>query len=283
MRTYERWTLIQNHRGSVIEDADGNYLKFPEHIDGDVIIDFYEALQIDPWWKPQFSKRTKAPVTHAFEEDYFPINSWSDKERSKLLGRAWEWTYVESDGGAALEFNHFVAADGFMFGVDYEATDDSLNPATLELSPEDLALLPSRIFVYALRGRKFVNADIQYLEQSSVINNPFEDLEIEEEHIKDLIMSTVWEHFKRKKVRRDAQSQGLEMRDQAFIHSKVGGPDYTFTRSPWRWQNCVRPHFVQNIISTQILLSNTDKHILDLRRPARTPTTNLCSLLLVGI
>lgn len=222
VQSYEGWTLIRDPSGSAIEDASGNYLKFPEHIDGDVIIDFHEALQIHPWWRPRFSKWTKEPVTHAFGKDCFPINSWADKERSKLLGRTWEWTYVESDGVAALEYNQFVATNKYIFDIDHEATDSSLNSATLELSPEDLALLPSRIFVYALRERKFVNADIQYLEQSSVESNPFGKLEIAEEH-KDLIMSTVWEHFERKKVRRDAQRQGLEMRDQDFIHGKGRG------------------------------------------------------------
>ncbi|ROW10565.1 hypothetical protein VMCG_01917 [Cytospora schulzeri] len=222
VQTYEGWTLIRDPAGRPIQDANANFLKSPEHIDGDVIIDFHEALQIHPWWKPPMSKYSKEAVRHGYSEDDFPINSWADKERSKLLRRTWEWVYGESDGVAASEFNHAVATTGSHINKDHDITDVNSSSAKPELSSEDLVLLPSRIFVYALRERKFVNADVQYLRQISVKENPFESLEIEEEH-KDLIVSTVFEHFERKKVRRDAQRQGVEMSDQDFIRGKGRG------------------------------------------------------------
>lgn len=222
LQSYEGWTLIQDPCGKAIEDENGDRLKFPEHIDGDVIIDFGEALQIHPWWKPELSSFLKGNPRHLFEKDEYCINLWADKERSKLLGRTWEWVYTETDAMSTIEYNDFLATDESIISRSHEMTDDIRKSAILELSPEDLALLPSRIFVYALRERKFVNVDIQYLRQRSVMENPFDSLEVAEEH-KGLITATVFEHFEKKEVRRDAQKRGLEISDQDFIHGKGRG------------------------------------------------------------
>lgn len=219
-QSYEGWTLIQDPLGNSLEDRFGTTLKFPEHIDGDVIVDFHETYQTIPWWKPDFSKfMTYANWETTSWIDDFSIVQWADTDRKESSGKIQE-IVVDEDNIHKREWNILSAKDRLFPSFDGKTPKN--NDSVLELSDDDLCLLPSRIFVYGLRDRKFVSVDIRYLKPSSIMDNPFEHLKIPEKH-KMMIQSTVFEHFEKKTVQREATKKDRELPDQDFIGRKGRG------------------------------------------------------------
>jgi hypothetical protein len=51
--TYQGWTTVVTPRGGPSTDAEGRPLSRPEFIDSEVIVDFVEAYQTCPGWKPE--------------------------------------------------------------------------------------------------------------------------------------------------------------------------------------------------------------------------------------
>ncbi|KAI0406697.1 hypothetical protein F4802DRAFT_91149 [Xylaria palmicola] len=217
--SYQGWTLTKDPAGRDIESRPGQGSTWPENIESDVIVDFNEAFQIHPWWKPAFQQFPEAesfcPTT---TRDEFPIVEWSDRSRFREFSRR-EEIVVEYDGARELEWAKFTETDPFI------GESEALGPLghlTQTLSPDDLALLPSRLFVYALRNRSFINADIRYLKPVRDTLNPLESLQLPEKH-KVMIQSAVFGHLEKKKVRRRATLMNSEFLDQDIIHGKGRG------------------------------------------------------------
>ncbi|KAJ2987411.1 hypothetical protein NUW58_g4520 [Xylaria curta] len=162
--SYQGWTLTKDPSGNDIEARPGQGSTWPENIESDVIVDFNEAYQVHPWWKPAFQQFPEAesfyPTT---TRDEFPIVEWSDRSRFKEFA-SHEEMVVEYDGVRELEWANFIETDPFIGERD---TSEPLGHLAQTLSPDDLALLPSRLFVYALRSRSFINADIKHLKPPS--------------------------------------------------------------------------------------------------------------------
>lgn len=229
-QSYEGWTLVHDPLGNSLEDKSGGTLKFPEHIDGDVIVDFHETYQTIPWWKPDFSR---FPTFATWEKtvlwiDEFDIVQWADTDRKESSGKIQE-IVIDVDNIHNREWNSLSAKDKFFPSADRSAGKSK--ESVLELSDDDLCLLPSRIFVYGLRDRKFVSVDIRYLKPSSIMDNPFEHLKIPEKH-KMMIQSTVFEHFEKKKVQREATKKDRELPDQDFIGRKGRGSIFLLHGAP---------------------------------------------------
>ena len=88
-----------------------------------------------------------------------------------------------------------------------------------------MALLPIRIFVYALRLRKFLPIDVRNLKPLTYDQaNPLEDLQLPESH-KKMILATVQTHLERQSIQRQIQSQNLtqDILTQDFIIGKGRG------------------------------------------------------------
>lgn len=219
-QSYEGWTLVRDPLGRPLGNIFGEPLKFPEHIDGDVIVDFHETYQTIPWWKPDFCKFQRFTIWGTSTSyDNFAIIQWADIDRTELIGKIHE-IVVEHDNIYEREWNQLSAKDQIFPSADREAA--KRNESILELSDDDLCLLPSRIFVYGLRDRKFASVDIRYLKPSSTMENPFDHLKIPEKH-KMMIQSTVFEHFEKKTVQREAAKKDRELPDQDFIGRKGRG------------------------------------------------------------
>jgi hypothetical protein len=219
-QSYEGWTLVRDPLGKYLQNRFGETLKFPEHIDGDVIVDFHETYQTMPWWKPDFSRYTKFATWQTITfNDNFAIIQWTDSDRTELVGKIHE-IIVEQDNIHEREWNLLSEKDKIFPSADGETAKNG--ESILELSDDDLCLLPSRIFVYGLRDRKFVSVDIRYLKPSSTMENPFEYLKIPPKH-KMMIQSTVFEHFEKKTVQREAAKKDRELPDQDFIGRKGRG------------------------------------------------------------
>ncbi|TGJ81664.1 hypothetical protein E0Z10_g7101 [Xylaria hypoxylon] len=217
--SYHGWTLTKDPAGRDIASRPGQGTTWPEYIESDTIVDFNEAFQVHPWWKPAFQQFSEAesfyPTT---TRDDFPIVEWSDRSRfSQFASR--EEMVIEYDGVRELEWAKFTETDPF---IGHSETSEPLGHLAQTLSPDDLALLPSRLFVYALRSRSFINADIRYLKPVRDTLNPLESLQLPEKH-KDMIQSAVFGHLEKKKVRRRATLLNSEFLDQDLIHGKGRG------------------------------------------------------------
>ena len=86
---HDGWTLSHHPSGDPITDI---YHKRPpaEYIDSNAIIDFREAFQMHPNWKPNFVALHKVSFEPDTEYDEFPIIHWSDHSRSKVLRKTTE-------------------------------------------------------------------------------------------------------------------------------------------------------------------------------------------------
>ncbi|KAJ3542043.1 hypothetical protein NM208_g4314 [Fusarium decemcellulare] len=214
---HDGWTLTHDPVGETIHDYSRE--ERAEYIDSDVIIDFQEAYQTMPAWKPSFEQYITSTFEPNTEYDEFAVIQWSGSDRPSSINKFRE-VVVEFDSVGALEWNNMAETDNFI--VDSTTRTIETDASKQKLTPEDLSLLPSRLFVYSLRHRKFVNADIENLKQPPVMSNPFDELKISTPH-KQLIRSVVQDHFDKKSIQRELQTEGLEPMEQDFIRGKGKG------------------------------------------------------------
>ncbi|KAK1832538.1 hypothetical protein QBC39DRAFT_280810 [Podospora conica] len=197
---YQGWTITVTPTGTPGTDEKGNTLNRPEYIDSEVIVDFVEAFQTCPAWKPEPTVIKPVEPNPQHIDDDFSICWWSDVGRSKLLRETTEIIVLWS-GIHALERNANLdpeneKADKFLVKV--RENDRNGRPTTEDdLDDEDLPLLPSRIFAYVLRDRKFVQLVVQRLQPLQKSADAFAGLRINPAH-KEIIQSLVDEHFRRK-------------------------------------------------------------------------------------
>ncbi|KAK4208554.1 hypothetical protein QBC37DRAFT_296483 [Rhypophila decipiens] len=219
------WTLSRNPVGDLIRNSWEDDEQRPVYVSSDVIIDHQEALQSNPWWTPGFlthkveqdTMTTAPPLTNRY--DRFPILVWSDVNRTRSLGQMSE-IVIHFDNIEQAQHRALAQTDDFI--VDSGARKFEKNTASKKLSPDDLALLPNRLFVYSLRDRMFVNANIDCLKEIKPIADPWQELKIPPHNLK-LIRNTVDDHFAKKRLQRELHGMGLESLEQDFIRSKGRG------------------------------------------------------------
>ncbi|KAM0248303.1 hypothetical protein ACHAP5_003473 [Fusarium lateritium] len=212
------WTLNHNPVGDHITGVNGNK-ESVEYIDSDVIIDFQEAYQAQPSWKPGFSSFIKITGEPCTEYDEFAVIEWSGPDRATAKNKFKELV-LETDCVAALEWNTMFETDNYV--SDSVERSIEAEGAKQNLTDEDLCLLPSRLLVYSLRHRKFVHAHVESLKQPPTMSNPFDELKIPHAR-KHLIKSIVQDHFDKKSILRDLETEGLEPMEQDFIRGKGKG------------------------------------------------------------
>lgn len=178
------------------------------YIESDVIIDIKEAFRAFPQW--QFSLRAQPPyiASNYACQDSIEILKWSDKQRS---------------GKAAIIQDRTQDVDCITYILQREYVDTfkfSTPQKDPEFEDEDLLLLPRRVFGYALRERKFFQADVQYLRPVQTEANSFENLKINPAHI-HIVNSVVSSHFQRKQL--ETLPEFLSIMDQDLIRGKGRG------------------------------------------------------------
>jgi len=198
---YDWWTTIRTPRGDTTTDAEGNELKRPEYVDSEVIIDFVEAFQTCPSWKPVPSiLKPQEPRRLTIVDDFYTC-WWSDTQRTKLLAETTEIIVLHA-GISAYERNKNLVDDKFLATIRENDRNNRLTTSEY-LRDCELPLLPSRVFGYVLRDRKFVQLDVHGLSPVTESSDGFDCLKIKRRH-KDLIMSLVEDHFIKKSTdRRD--------------------------------------------------------------------------------
>lgn len=215
---YDGWTLGHDPIGDTVKDASSVIIP-TEYISSDAIIDFKEAYHRHPHWNPAFSRYNSGAVQVNTEFDGFPIIQWSDKDRSQAVSQITE-VVVDKDDIVNLQFNELLAKDDFLASDEFRDTEIEISKKVLQ--PEDYILFPRRLFVYSLRDRKFVNADVHCLKEVRSMSDPFKNLKILADHEK-VIKAAVRDHFEKKIIQQKVQSKGEEFLEQDFIRGKGRG------------------------------------------------------------
>ncbi|KAL7955145.1 hypothetical protein V8C34DRAFT_292550 [Trichoderma compactum] len=210
---YRGWTLIKTPLGQSVEDKNGRIMTSPEHIESEILVDFEEAFNTDPSWKPDIL--AVDPTTYKVVisvDNESPLQEWHDSKRTNLKD-AWEDKVITEDGVDILQMNKFIETDLLL-----RKKKDSDNEIG-ELEGDNLALLPRRLFAYALWERKFVQVDVRDVSFPELKDKDraFDSLQISTEH-KTLIQSLVYSHFKKR-----VNESSVEIATQDLIRGKGKG------------------------------------------------------------
>ena len=214
---YNWWTTTLDPRGKPTTDVEGNVLHRSEYVDSEVIVDFVEAFQACPSWKPVPSilKPEEPSISTTFDDFY--INWWSDSDRTKLLAETTE-IIVLGSGITTWERNKNLMEDQFLVSIRENDKNNTLTTAKY-IREYDLPLLPARLFAYVLRDRKFVQLDVQRLSAVKESNDVFDSLKIPGNH-KDIIQSLVEDHFLKKA---ENKKDGVERLSLDWVKGKGKG------------------------------------------------------------
>ena len=203
---YNGWTTTATPRGGPTTDVEGNEVKRPEFVDSEVIVDFVEAFQTCPAWKPEANIVKPEEPNRQTVPDDFTTCWWSDINRTKLIRETTEIIVLRT-GVTTIERNDnldpdIASADKFLVRTrENDKHGRATTEADLRKDPNDpqcdLPLLPSRIFAYVLRDRKFVQVVVQQLKQVKISGDAFKYLKIDPDH-KAVIQSLVEDHFQKK-------------------------------------------------------------------------------------
>jgi hypothetical protein len=215
--SYNWWTTTLDPRGEPTTDAEGNILKRPEYVDSEVIVDFVEAFQACPSWKPVPSNLKPEEPTQSTTFDEFSICWWSDSDRTKLLAETSEIIVLRA-GITTWEWNKNLEEDQFLTTIRENDRNSTLTTAKY-LRECDLPFLPQRQFAYVLRDRKFVQVTSLRLKPVEALSDAFDCLKIDDSY-KGMIQSLVEDHFMRKAT---DKKDGVERLDLDWIKGKGKG------------------------------------------------------------
>ncbi|KAI8632708.1 hypothetical protein F5Y19DRAFT_418592 [Xylariaceae sp. FL1651] len=191
----------------VYETRDQGFHK-ADYIESNAIVDVKEAVRTFPHWGIEFYNRTPARGEWVVIQDSIDIIRWTDRYRKTRISSVQDRTLVD-DGIANIQSNEWAIRDRF-FGRCKDT----------DFTKEDLVLLPRRLYAYALRERKFFSGDVQWFRQLTFEENPFENLKIDEGHVR-IVQSVVWSHFQRKTM--ESLPSFLTQMDQDLIRGKGRG------------------------------------------------------------
>lgn len=228
-QSYNAWTLTRNPpfdttdaEDEILRDENGEYMRHPEFVESDVIVDMAEAYQKNPDWRPTFHRVTpnKSARCNAVDDD-MKIQHWLDGGRQSLAYSQAEIVQTE-DGVEMRQRRENLVVDTFLKqrlkGVRrYEA-----QPQAFELRDEDLVLLPKRMFAYALRERRFMPVNTNFLKPIRRQPGVFENLKILKDY-KDIVRGLVASHFQRKAFERRYIDISTSGPSQDLIQNKGRG------------------------------------------------------------
>lgn len=250
---YSGWTLIESPSGEFLKDEKDEKVLTSSHIQSDIVVDFSEALNAFPLWKPRF-EQVESTSSRAETELERTLMKLYPSAESPDLPKTLRTKYLDSDGIDHLELNTMLAKDAYLAGKD--------EPIPVPAG-QDLALLPRRLFAYALWARRFIHIDVRGVkarrdnsngaDEKQDDDNAWERLQIDPSN-KRLISSMIDSHFQEEAM---IQS-GIELEGMDFIAGKGKGVGKSITaiyaskflayrrashpptRSSWRRQNGYR-------------------------------------------
>ncbi|KAL2856501.1 hypothetical protein BJY01DRAFT_179464 [Aspergillus pseudoustus] len=200
---YQGWAL---QRGEEKEGLERGY------ISSSVIIDPGEAFRSVPDWQPEDGGTTATHASAAVVRDS-GVSVWERSRNGYVMGRTKpsQWNFVE-------RYLHYLKRSGDDF-THRLGLGDPTKHRKERLDDGELALLPRRLFAYALQDRTFVILDINHVKQPSWIGDPFSDLIIHASQ-KQMVRSLVHSHFKKREME---QKHGFFGVGQDIINNKGRG------------------------------------------------------------
>lgn len=220
----EGWSLITDPLGIPVIDMKKSWTTQvrqarPEYIQGQVIVDFREAWNSDPQYAKFFldlepkAHSRKASRINQYASPH-KITTWSDRKRQKVIRISNDILVVSNRGYPMAEYDEYLKTDPYV----REATRPHQPP-----KGDDIALVPLRVFVYALRKRKFVPVDGRLLTRIPLETGAFDQLQLPTEH-KRIIQAAVQSHLRRQLIERQIEKQGnTQVQSQDFIPGKGRG------------------------------------------------------------
>ncbi|KAK9413232.1 hypothetical protein SUNI508_02431 [Seiridium unicorne] len=228
-QSYSAWTLTRNPPydtdeadNEILRDENGDKMRHPQFVESDVIVDMTEAYQRNPDWRPEFHtpSLTKSILYNAVE-DSMPVQQWFDGARNELAFSSTEIVQV-LDGVETWQRRENLNADHFLRQRVRGTRRYEKEPSALELREEDLVLLPKRMFGYALRERRFVPINVNFLQPIRREQGVFESLSILKDY-KDIVRGLVVSHFQKKVLERRYAEVPTEGPGQDLIQGKGRG------------------------------------------------------------
>lgn len=221
---FEGWSLITDPLGIPVIEIKKSWTAHlrqarPEYIQGQVIVDFREAWNSDPQYAEFFLDLE--PKTHSRKASrtmqyYSPdkITTWSDCKRQKVIRNSDDILVVSNRSYPTAEYDEYLKTDPYV----RETTRPQQPP-----KGDDIALVALRVFVYALRKRKFVPIDGRLLTRIPLETGAFDQLQLPTEH-KHIIQAAVQSHLRRQLIERKIEKQGnSQAQTQDFIPGKGRG------------------------------------------------------------
>ncbi|KAL2760257.1 hypothetical protein ACRALDRAFT_1067150 [Sodiomyces alcalophilus JCM 7366] len=195
---YNGWTVIKDPLSNPYLTSAGTDMTSPDHIDSDIVIDAREAFNALPSWAPSFETYSEYSIRTLTAADNVAINVWSDAKRTTVRRRLLELVVVD-DETDSFEYNENIKRDKFIRQSQETGSDMDTAPLSPTFEGDDYALLPPRLFAYALRERKFVIVDVRGIQPVAEQLDAFQYLQIEESH-RRMITSLTNAHFRKKAI-----------------------------------------------------------------------------------
>ncbi|KAH8906898.1 hypothetical protein BR93DRAFT_879171, partial [Coniochaeta sp. PMI_546] len=197
--SYNGWTLTRSPSGDSTTDVNG-VMQQPEHINSEVMVDFGEAFQACPAWRPRRAKLGRKMIEGLTVQEEFRIRWWSGPDRANLLGETMEQIPVRS-GVTAKQRNEFVSNDPFLVAV--AENTKRMRPTTEDYLTKDAkALLTGRVYAYVFSERKFAQLAVAKLRLAPKTGLALDALRIPSA-IKDAIQGSIHGHFLQKAAERN--------------------------------------------------------------------------------
>jgi hypothetical protein len=197
--SYNGWTLTRSPSGEPTTDVLG-VVQQPEHINSEVMVDFGEAFQACPAWRPHRAKLVRKMIEGLTVQEEFRIRWWSGKDRQNLQGETMEQIPVRS-GVTAKQRNEYVSKDPFLVAV-AENTKRMKPTSEKDLTKEAKALLTGRVYAYVFSERKFAQLAVAKLRLAPKTGLALDALRIPTA-IKDAIQGSIHGHFLQKAAERN--------------------------------------------------------------------------------
>ncbi|KAF5005811.1 hypothetical protein FDECE_7767 [Fusarium decemcellulare] len=233
---YNGWTLTSSPGGlEIFADTDNEYglpqyglpqpnlprpgrRKHSEYIDSHVMIDFAETFHEDPRLKPHFDAIITERSNKGDNISRIPLYTWPNSMGSLLFQPTEvffdQTTFLWDSIGGAYK-------DGFLEAcqLQFVSQDDQ---SSITLEDEDYALLPRRMFAYALRDRKFAMVDVRYLSEFPRQHDVFGSLKIDKEY-KQMVKGLVASHLAKKQLEEKYSNAAKVNQSQDIIYGKGRG------------------------------------------------------------